>query len=119
LNFSAGKTTSETLLYFVNNGRIIKIALPDFVLNILGRQGAIDAKFKDSAVSFVKFLPDNQCLLFTHVEPDPLEETHDKPRAHSTFHPTEVTDFDVTLRLNNPSQTDLVAIEPDEEPSAK
>lgn len=112
LNFSAGRRTHDTLLYSVKNGRITLIKLPDFVLNILGRQGAITAKFKNSVVSFVRFLPDNQCLLFAHVEPDPSEQTSEKPSTDSTFQPTQVTDFDVTLRLNDSSQTDLVAVEP-------
>jgi hypothetical protein len=119
LNFSAGRTTHETLLYWVESGRITKITLPDFVLNILGRQGAIAAKFKNSAVLFVKFLPDNQCKLLAHVEPNPWDEAPNKARADTAFHPTGLTDFSVTLRLNNPFQTDLVAIEPDEERSAK
>ena len=112
LNFSAGKHTHETLLYFVESGRITKIQLPDFVLNILGRQGAISAKFKNSMVSFSKFLPEGGCLLFAHVEPDPTEQTESKASSDDKFHPTDVTDFDVTLRLNNPSQTDLVEVKP-------
>ena len=112
LNFSAGRTTHQTLLYWIESGRITKITLPDFFLNILGRQGAISAKFKNSVVSFTKFLPDSECLLFAHVEPDPTEQTDSKASTDDKFHPTEVTDFDVTLRLNNPSQTDLVEVKP-------
>jgi hypothetical protein len=86
-------------------------------LNILGRQGAITAKFKNSAVSFVKFLPDHECLLLAHVEPEASEQTNGKSRAGDPFRPTEITDYEVTLRLNNPSQTDLVAVEPSKEPA--
>jgi len=107
-----GNVTAETLLYFVDSGRISKITLPDFVLNILGRQGAIHAKFKNSVVSFVKFLPDNLCLLFTHVEPDSLDETRDKPRADAALS-LEPGQGRVDRAFEDPGQPDLVqALEP-------
>jgi len=81
----------------------------------LGRQGAVSARFKNFEVTFVKFLPDNQCWLFAHVEPEPIDSA--TTSIDGTFRPTEKTDFDITLRLNNVEQIDLVEIRPDEGPA--
>jgi len=107
LNFSAGKHTSETVLYWVQNGRFSKMVLPDFVMNILGRQGAVAAKFR-MFVGVKKFLPDDECLLFAHVEPEYLD-----PEL------VTVEDYKVTLRLNNSEQSDLVSVEIDQDAVAK
>jgi hypothetical protein len=117
INFSAGKHRDETVLYSLVNGVVSKVTLPDFVLNILGRQGAVSAKFR-GAVIFVKFLPENKCEFFAHVEPEFPEEKDRMMRLDPEFRPTSCVEFKITLSLTDTGQTELIAVEPDEVPDS-
>ena len=114
LGFEPGKTRYETLLYWIDNGKIFKVQLPDFMLNILGRQGGITAKFKNGSVTFDKFLDGNRCLLSAHVE----VETHGNETARrpdDEFRPTNFTNWDVEIQVNGPSDNALLDVRPSED----
>jgi hypothetical protein len=112
LNFSAGKHTRDTLLYAADNGRIYQIEMPDFIMNILGREGAISAKFKNSAVNFADFLPNDECLLVAHVEPDDAPNPEFPKQEKEADEYSGPVDFDIKIRVNQNFTTDLLDVQP-------